>query len=837
MIRHTIFIFILLVSTYVTEITARTTLCNKDSLKHDTTKLAEVIVTAKESKGLATASIIGKQAMTHLQPSSFSDILELLPGGRFYNPQLSTPNTIHLREALPYNSINYSTTSLGTSFLIDGIPISTNANMQALAGSWELTATSRSSVNRGVDMRNIPTDDIEKIEIIRGVPSVEYGDLTSGLIKIQRKLGGHNLTARVKADMNSKLLYIAKSMEWKNKSRLNLSIDYLNSNSDPRNSLESYSRLSLSLRSGIKWTLLGYNMQWKSNFDYSGSLDAEKLDPDLNSGKIDSYKSSYNRISIGSILNIINKKNKWLKEINATASSSLQMDFMSRTKLIQLQRATPSIGNSREIEYDVPLLPYTYYATQDVDGKPFNLFLKINALVKIPSSSIFNTLLIGASYNIDKNYGKGQIFDFMRPLYPNISIRPRLLYKIPSINSLSAYAEERIKIDVGKSKIETIAGVRFGKLCNLSKNYLLNNQWTIDPRINIGWTLPKINILQKKMSLRLIAGIGKHTKYPTLCQLYPDPIYLDITQLNYYNTDLKLKKMNIRTYIINPTNYNINVAKNIKWELTSDINFDGNNLSITFFKEVMNSGFRLTSVYHPYKFKIYDISNINSLIFNYEQELFPHTITTNGSTTNKQGIEYTLISKRIKSLHTRITINGAWFKTIYRNSQATTYRPQEVINNKQIQYIGLYKDNDGVKNEMSNTNFMIDSNIPNIQLGVSISAQCLWYTSTQRLPLSKEPEQYIDFNGKIHNWQQVDKYDTNLRFLVRSHSAQEFIKYTVPFSMNINLKITKSLLNDKINVAMYCNRLLDYTPNYKQNNITIRRFVRPYFGLEINMKL
>ena len=55
--------------------------------------------------------------------------------------------------------------------------------------------------------------------------------------------------------------------------------------------------------------------------------------------------------------------------------------------------------------------------------------------------------------------------------------------------------------------------------------------------------------------------------------------------------------------------------------------------------------------------------------------------------------------------------------------------------------------------------------------------------------------------------------------------------------MNINLKITKSLLNDKINVAMYCNRLLDYTPNYKQNNITIRRFVRPYFGLEINMKL
>ncbi len=55
--------------------------------------------------------------------------------------------------------------------------------------------------------------------------------------------------------------------------------------------------------------------------------------------------------------------------------------------------------------------------------------------------------------------------------------------------------------------------------------------------------------------------------------------------------------------------------------------------------------------------------------------------------------------------------------------------------------------------------------------------------------------------------------------------------------MNLNLKVTKKLLNDRLNIAMFCNRILDYTPDYEQNGIKIRRSVRPYFGLEINAKL
>ena len=61
-------------------------------------ELHEVVVTAKESKGAVTASRIDRSAMEFLQPTSLSDLMQLLPGGQQKDPDLSTANTIGLRE-------------------------------------------------------------------------------------------------------------------------------------------------------------------------------------------------------------------------------------------------------------------------------------------------------------------------------------------------------------------------------------------------------------------------------------------------------------------------------------------------------------------------------------------------------------------------------------------------------------------------------------------------------------------------------------------------------------------------------------------------------------------
>ena len=91
-------------------------------LETSATVLGQVTVTARENRGITTSSRIDRSAMEHLQPTSFTDILELLPGGISKNPDMGSVNTITLRETGAVSatgersslSSQYATTSMGT---------------------------------------------------------------------------------------------------------------------------------------------------------------------------------------------------------------------------------------------------------------------------------------------------------------------------------------------------------------------------------------------------------------------------------------------------------------------------------------------------------------------------------------------------------------------------------------------------------------------------------------------------------------------------------------------------------------------------------------------------
>ena len=42
---------------------------------------------------------------------------------------------------------------------------------------------------------------------------------------------------------------------------------------------------------------------------------------------------------------------------------------------------------------------------------------------------------------------------------------------------------------------------------------------------------------------------------------------MDFVQLNYWNANPDYKRMNLRTYIVDPVNYNLKAARNFKWEV------------------------------------------------------------------------------------------------------------------------------------------------------------------------------------------------------------------------------------------------------------------------------
>ena len=818
-------------------------------IESQTNALNEVVVTAQESQGLSTSSVIGRQAMDHLQPSSFGDMIELIPGGRAQDPHLTSPNTISLREAGAGDS-NYATSSLGTSFMIDGAPISTNANLQYVSGGTDNESLKRDFTNQGVDMRSISTDDIERIEIVRGIPSVEYGDLTSGLVKIERKRGGNNVTARLKADMGSYLFYVGKGFEWQpRKLSLNISADYLDSRIDPRNTLENYKRFTLSTRLHKAWSGNRFNTTLAVNVDYTGSFDNDKTDPDLNEGAIDTYKSSYNRWALMTAFGLkSNDYESWLKAVDATLSTSLDNDNITREKFIQLRRATIAATSLVQGESDAVILPYSYTTKHRVEGKPFNLFMKVNAKLQVPSTKVSNSLMLGTTWNVDKNYGTGQIFDPTLPLYPGMSGRPRDISMIPASHTLSIYAEENLKTTIGGNTLEVVAGIRGSHMMNLSSRYALNGKFYWDPRINIGWTFPQFKVGNDVGFVRISGGLGEHTKMPTIEHLYPEPVFIDLVQFNYYHPNEAYKRINIMTYVVDPTNYDLRAARNFKWEVSTDINIAGNRLSVTYFRENMTSGFRSTAIYSPFDYKQYDVSvidgstltgppSMDGVPFEMAHELIAHSQYSNGSQTKKEGIEYTFASRRIEKIHTRLTINGAWFKTIHRNSVALMERPSQVVGDRQIPFVGIYQDTEGYTDEMVNTNFTLDTDVPRLKLGFSISAQCLWYTSNQRMPISNFPDQYMDIDGNIHDWSPDLADDAYLRYLVRNNTESMYDLFKVPFSMNINFKVTKKFFNDHLHIAMFCNKIWDYTPSYERDGVTIRRHVNPYFGLEINIKL
>lgn len=84
-------------------------------------------------------------------------------------------------------------------------------------------------------MRTISTDNIESVEIVRGIPSAEYGNLTSGVVNIKRIRRSTPFSFRFKADEDSKLFSAAKGVGFRgDKHIINFDLGFLDSKSDPR---------------------------------------------------------------------------------------------------------------------------------------------------------------------------------------------------------------------------------------------------------------------------------------------------------------------------------------------------------------------------------------------------------------------------------------------------------------------------------------------------------------------------------------------------------------------------------------------------------------------------
>ena len=811
--------------------------------------LAEVVVTATEARSASSASIIDTKAMKHLQPSSFTDLMELLPGGVSKNPAMGVVNSIALRQAGNVSmSDDYAASALGTAFVVDGVPIDTGSEMPNTTDS---NFSGRNSMGKGVDMRSLSTDDIERVEVVRGIASVEYGEVASGVVNIKRKSGVTGLEARFKADTQSQLLYVGKGIRMPGGNwTLNVGSDYLDSKIDPRNNRENFKRVTASVRSNKRWAGERLTAVWNSALTYTGTFERDKNDPDLTlNNTIDYYMSDRNGISWNNTLSVNAVESGFFRDAVLTTGISYTDDHVRQKKHVAPSRVMPLPVSLTQGDNYVGYMPMLYLAELDVYSKPFTAFVKINARMAYSFLSMTNRIKCGVEWSMNKNYGAGRVYDLTRPISAGMSTRPRAFRDIPAMDRLSAYLEHSAMMRLGLHTLEVVAGVRETHLTNLGRRYRLQGKPYFDPRINVVWVpAPTYFDDRHPISWELAGGFGWHTKMPVAAYLFPDLCYTDFEQLNYYHNVPDYRVMNVKTYIEDLTNFNLKAARNFKWEVRGDVSFMGNRLSVTYFRENMKDGFRNSGIVRRYNYRRYDASSFDPYLAGRGPRIeeLPYTdvsyqavrsIVTNGSRTSKEGVEYSFQSRRIPTIKTRISVSAAYFRTVNTNSQPLWHKPSIIVANKELQYVGLYDDLDGMEYKSFNTNVMFDTDIPSLNLNFSLSVQNMWFTSTRQLYRDGVPTHYLDAEGAMHRFTDESVSDPYLSQLVRTYSFSSFDTYTVPVSTTFNIKATKFFWRGRVCIALYVNRIAAIEPSYRSHGVLVRRYSSPYFGMELNFKI
>ncbi|MDD2594481.1 MAG: TonB-dependent receptor [Bacteroidales bacterium] len=826
-------------------------------------RLEEVTVVAKQSKtGNSTASNISRQAMDHLQTSSLGDLMQLLPGAAITNPTLSSATQITLRSAFDnvgtFSDYGAEMNSLGTSIVVDGSPISSNANMQALAPS---IAGGSGNTLAGVDIRSISTDNIESVEVIRGVPSAEYGDLTSGAVIIRSKAGKEPLSIRLKANPNTYQLAVSKGLSLGEKAgNLNVSADYAYNNRYLYESYYYYQRFNVK---GLWSKNFSNNFRTNTSLDFGLSKDTRDLNPDdLRTQTVTKGNEKTVRFNTNGTINV-NKG--WWNTVVYNASFSYGDKYNYHKELLSNAEALHTaclydgavlsniagqdvydingkkITNipSSESSNWVKVLPYEYVSIYEILGKELNGYAQLKANFNKRVGNLNNHILIGADYRVDGNLGEGKVYDEEFPPMrsagsTNATYRKRPYYDVPFIHQIGLFAEDSFKYSFGERNLDIKAGVRYDNI---------NGKSAVTPRINAS-----MFIIPKVLSVRGAWGIN--AKAPTALYLYPEKAYFNYN--NYYYRDDNQTTLVSTNRVFDTANPDLEIAKLRKAEVGFDLRLNNRyHLSVTAFDELMNNGYTLgkdISCYQLIEYTKYEAvpdgngghdpqyEGTYNVFSSYAKPL-------NNIYSHNRGIEFELDLGRFDAIRTSFFLNGAYTQSVYRN-QGNVFGTNSNLNNIEkniaIYEKGLYT---RCKDKFITT-LRITHNIPDLGFVITLATQVNWMEKFwTEYGNDTMFIQYISYkDGKVYSFDPSKKDDPEFAYMFDSVSENRFIVEQYFPTVTFNLNISKEI-GDRLTASFFANNMFNNRPLYesKANPGSFTELLednRLFFGfdLKINIK-
>lgn len=798
----------------------------------------EITVLAKNNSGITTSSIIGNAAIEHVQPASLADVLQLLPGNISSNPDFGSVQKISIREIGDDDN-----SAMGTAILIDGAPVSNNANLQTFSTSRPDNNFS-TSIGSGIDLRQIPTDNIESVEVVKGIPSVTFGDLTSGGVVIKTKAGYTPWELKLKTDAQIKQLSIGKGFKLKEQhSNINFNFDYLQSVDDLRSKYKSFDRITGEVGFSKIFNPQKSQLTFHTKLSLYGTVDDTKTDPDAMVAleRIESKER-------GLRFNMYGKwsaKMKLLTNLDYSFSVSYQHQ-QSREDKFRSMSKIPAISTAFvEGENTGLFLPSEQFTTYEVDGKPVNVFLQItgNKFINF-HHGISNKILYGFDYRLDANNGDGQVYDISNPTFiSTYNSRPRRYKDIPALRNYSVYLEDKLSVMVGKTILDVQAGLRLNNFQSVGL-FKSDVGFYAEPRFNAQYSFlsRKNNQLFDKMAVRI--GIGKTFKSPSLYYLYPDKAYFDLEALSYYTGNPNYNTAIFYTRIFDPTNSALKPSENLKTEAGLNFRIKKVNATITAFSEKLSNGFGFTSNYTFVNYYKYQTEGLppdtkpNTETLTKVGTTIPvsYQMPVNNQETKKSGVEFSFDLGKVNSVYTSFTIDGAWLHTKrIKSTIPYQFQPPAAMANSDL-YFGVYPAGESKVSERLNTNLRMVTQIPKLRLILSTTIQTIWYDMYYFPEYDETPIYLILADGTTKEFTSEMRTNPAYKYFVIAKNPNLSRREVMPPLFQTNFRLSKEIL-EKIKLSFYVNNFLNYRPDYESQRAGsfIRRNPSVYFGAEIKV--
>ena len=790
----------------ITQINIRITAVGKKPMeqkidKTDFSKIAEIVLienslTLKEvqinsrynkTKNSISSITFDEEAIERIQAFSLMDVLNTLPGKQLVAPNVNVSQTLTLRNTLggKYDLNN----SLGIPIIIDGVTFSNDANMQARPVTQRgigsvIPATNGSFATdvpfQGIDLREIPVESIEKIEVIQGVASAEYGELTDGAIIIERKAGKSPLqfTTNLNAGAINYSLNKGFNLPFK-LGGLTTDFNYAISNDDPRDKFQEYRRYSASVR----WQYqINKSIRNKFNIDYNSKVDEGKIDPD--DGKREQYYSKQAGFRFSNTTDI-KVGSKYINNISLILSyAKSNQDSYSQWFLNQPVKGYTAKDTTGI--YEGTVLSGQYLAIEQIIGKPITASgnLRFTSLLSIGNTA--HTLTYGINSNYINNGGKGIVYDPDRPRtvnFNNTNVRPYSFELTPSMINSGIYFTDNISYQILGKKVSSNLGIRLdSQNGSLSFQPRLNTQVDLSDEWNVG------------------IAYGISTKSPTLAHRYPPPAWIDIPLIFALNADAALYL--VYTEKFQSENPDLKPSKSTQAELNFNYRNKWMSSRLNAFYKGATNGFGSFKQYQPTTLPDYDYS--------YDPALKKIVYNQNGSSTtfyqisyntilnivnsDSYGFDWSIAFNKIDAINTSLSTSTSFILSKENNPilDVLAFASPVVVDGKNINY-GLYQPTSNDKRYVITSKLNTTTHIPKIGFVVMTNTDVYWANkrSSQYDISIQQAAGYLDQNMQQVLIGQGQSNPIPPRNLSLTNTDQKFV-YAI-FSMSVAKEISKRI--------------------------------------------